>query len=170
VSGIDLLEMTLSELCLKSIRSLLVCMLYDQYLSKNYWKKKLFLKLKVAYLKWPSPVESNLKSPLSERHLHDANTIICDQIPVKHLQFYVPTKNFSIIWRRHHCLWRAAKFRPMLGTQGLRAERNLYCATIAVTGGLGFYGLIRRTVPLSRLLWLATGYGGPILTRILTGV
>jgi hypothetical protein len=33
------------------------------------------------------------------------------------LQFYVPLKNFSLIWRRHHCRWRAAKFRPMLGAQ-----------------------------------------------------
>jgi hypothetical protein len=26
--------------------------------------------------------------------------------------FYVPLKNFSLIWRRHHSRWRAAKFRP----------------------------------------------------------
>jgi hypothetical protein len=29
----------------------------------------------------------------------------------------------------HHCRWRAAKFRPMLGAQGLWAGRDLYRAT-----------------------------------------
>jgi hypothetical protein len=34
-----------------------------------------------------------------------------------HMIFTVlhPAQNFSFIWRRHHCRWRAAKFRPMLG-------------------------------------------------------
>ena len=50
------------------------------------------------------------------------------------VQFYVPFKNFSLIWRRHHCRCRAAKFRPMLGAQGLWAGRDLYRATPAVTG------------------------------------
>jgi hypothetical protein len=36
-----------------------------------------------------------------------------------YLVFYVPLKNFSLLWKRHHCRWRAAKFRPMLGAQGL---------------------------------------------------
>jgi hypothetical protein len=85
------------------------------------------------------------------------------------LQFYVPLKNFSLIWRRHHCRWRAAKFRPMLGAQGLWAGRNLYCDTPAVTRDLGFSGLIRRTAPFSRLLRHTRGCGGSILTRILTG-
>jgi hypothetical protein len=86
-----------------------------------------------------------------------------------YLRFYVPLKNISIIWRRHHCRWRAAKFRPMLGVQGLRAGRDLYRATPAVTRDLGFSGLIRRTAPFSRLLRHTRGYGGSILTRILTG-
>jgi hypothetical protein len=34
-----------------------------------------------------------------------------------YLRFYVPLKNFSLIWRRHHYRWRAAKFRPMLSAQ-----------------------------------------------------
>ena len=63
----------------------------------------------------------------------------------------------------------AAKFRPMLGAQGLWAGRDLYGATPAVTRDLGFSGLIRRTAPFSRLLRHAWGCGGPILTRILTG-
>jgi hypothetical protein len=80
-----------------------------------------------------------------------------------------PLKNISLIWRRHHCRGRAAKFRPMLGAQGLWAGRALYRATPTVTRDLGFSGLIRRTAPFSRLLRNAWGCGGPILTRILTG-
>jgi hypothetical protein len=75
-----------------------------------------------------------------------------DHLVYDYFQFYVPLKNFSLIWRRHHCRWRAAKFRPMLGAQGLWAGRDLYHATPSVTQGLGFSGLIWRTAPFSRLL------------------
>jgi hypothetical protein len=88
---------------------------------------------------------------------------------IDYLGFYVPLKNFSLIWRRHHCRWRAAKFRPMLGAQGLWAGRDLYRTTPAVTRGLGCSGLIRRTAPFSRLVRHTRGCGGSILTRILTG-
>jgi hypothetical protein len=83
---------------------------------------------------------------------------------IDYLRFYVPVKNISLIWRRHHCRWRAAKFRPMPDAQGLWAGRDLYCATPAVTRDLGFSGLIRRTAPFSRLLRHTRGCGGPILT------
>jgi hypothetical protein len=46
---------------------------------------------------------------------------------------YVSLKNFSLTWRHHHYWWRASKFRPMLGTQGLWAGRDLYRETPAVT-------------------------------------
>jgi hypothetical protein len=59
--------------------------------------------------------------------------------------FYVPLKNFSLIWRRHHCLWKAANFGPMFDAQGLWTGSDLYRATHAVTWGLGFPGLIRIT-------------------------
>jgi hypothetical protein len=85
------------------------------------------------------------------------------------LLFYVPLKNFSLIWRRHHCRWGAAKFRPMLSAQGLWAGRDLFRVTPAVTRGLGFSGLIRRTAQFSRLLRHMRGCGGSILTRILMG-
>ena len=88
---------------------------------------------------------------------------------IDYLLFYVPLKNFSPIWRRHHYRWRAAKFRPMLGAQGLWAGRDLYRATPAVTRSLGFSGLIRRTALFSRLLRHTMSCGVPILTRILTG-
>jgi hypothetical protein len=89
---------------------------------------------------------------------------------IYYLQFYVPLKNFSLILRRHHYRWRAAKFRPMLGAHGLWAGRDLYRVTPAVTRDLGFSGLIRRTAPFSRLLRHTRGCGGSILTRILTGL
>jgi hypothetical protein len=86
-----------------------------------------------------------------------------------YLLFYVSLKNFSLKWRRHHYLWSAVKFRPMLGTRYLWAGRDIYCATPTVTQGLGFSGLIRKFAPFSRLLRHTTGCGGPILTLILRG-
>jgi hypothetical protein len=88
---------------------------------------------------------------------------------IDYLRFYDLLQNFSLIWRCHHCRWRAAKFRPMLGAQGLWAGWDLYRATPAVTRGLGFSGLIRRTAPISRLLRHTWGCWGSILTRIITG-
>jgi hypothetical protein len=102
---------------------------------------------------------------------------------IDYLGFYVPLKNFSLIWRhhhcrwrftymetRHHCRWRATKFRPMLGAQGLLAGRYLYRATPAETRDLGFSGLIWRTAPFSRLWRQTRGCGGSLLTWILTGL
>jgi hypothetical protein len=80
---------------------------------------------------------------------------------IDYLRFYVPLKNFSLIWRRHHCRWRAGKVRSMLGAQGLWAGRN----PPAVTLGLAFSGLIRRTVPISRLFRHTRGCGWFILTE-----
>jgi hypothetical protein len=59
---------------------------------------------------------------------------------IDYLRFYIPLKKISLIWRRHHCRWRAAKFRPMLGAKGLWAGRDLYRATPAVTLDLFFPG------------------------------
>jgi hypothetical protein len=62
-----------------------------------------------------------------------------------------------------HSQWRAAKFRPMFGTQSLWAGRNLYRATPAVIRGLGFL------VPsFSRLLRLTRWCGESILSWIIT--
>jgi hypothetical protein len=74
-----------------------------------------------------------------------------------YLRFYVPLKNFSLIWKRHHCQWRAAKFKPMLGAQSLWAGRVLYRATPAVTWDLGFSSLSWRTASFSRFLWHTRG-------------
>jgi hypothetical protein len=69
--------------------------------------------------------------------------------------FYVPLKNFSLIRRRHHCRWRAAKFRPMLGAQGLWAGRDLYRATPAVIRDLFF-----RSHPKDRPIQLPLTHEG----------
>jgi hypothetical protein len=107
-----------------------------------------------------------LAGEIDDTYFLDAITINIDRIDwlIDYLQFYVPLKNVSLIWRRHHCRWRAAKFRLMLGAQGLWAGRDLYRATPAATRDLGFKiisGLIRRTAPFSRLLRHAWGCGGP---------
>jgi hypothetical protein len=85
---------------------------------------------------------------------------------IDYLLFYVPLKNISLMWRRHLYRWRAAKFRPMLGAQGLWAGWDLYRATHAVTRGLAFSSLIQRTAQFSRLLQHKRGCGGSFLTRI----
>jgi hypothetical protein len=54
---------------------------------------------------------------------------ICNYWLIDCLLFYVPLRNISPIWRRHHSRWRAVKFRPMLGALGLWAGRDLYRAT-----------------------------------------
>jgi hypothetical protein len=86
------------------------------------------------------------------------------------LRFYVPLKSISLIWRRHHCRWRASNLGLYARCSGpLSREGSLYRATPAVTRDLGFSGLIRRTAPMSRPLRHTRGCGGSILTRILSG-
>jgi hypothetical protein len=51
-----------------------------------------------------------------------------------------------------------------------QGSRDLYRAKPAVTRGLGFFDLTRRTVPFSRLLRHTRGCGRSILTRIFTGL
>jgi hypothetical protein len=36
---------------------------------------------------------------------------------IDYFLFYVSLKNFSLVWRRRHYRWRAAKFRLLLGAQ-----------------------------------------------------
>jgi hypothetical protein len=83
--------------------------------------------------------------------------------------FYVPRKNSSLTWRRHHYRWRAAKFRPMLGAQGLEQGKIFTVPHLLWHGTSVFRGLIWRTAPFSCLLRHTSECGGPILTRILTG-
>jgi hypothetical protein len=114
---------------------------------------------------WLSLTTQKERKRMKDRHRH----IIIDWL-IDYLLFYVPLKNILLMWRRHHYRWRAAKFRLMLGAQGLKAGRDLYRATPAVTKDLGFSGLIWRTASFSRLLRHTRGCGGYILTWILTGL
>jgi hypothetical protein len=88
---------------------------------------------------------------------------------INYLLFYVPLENLSLIWRRHHCRWRAAKFRSVLGVPSHWTERGLHRATPDVTQSLVISGLTRRTTLFSRLLRHARGCWGSILFQILTG-
>jgi hypothetical protein len=107
---------------------------------------------------------------------------------------YVPLNNFSLILRRHHCRWRAVKFRPtcMLGAQGLWAWRVIYRAMPAMTRGYSFFQfhpkdqqiqsplMTRKAMwrtysnpdpngsPFSPHMWHARGCWEPIQTRIHT--
>ena len=40
---------------------------------------------------------------------------------IDHKVFKIPLKNFSLIFKYHHCWWEAVNFRPMLGIFGLWA-------------------------------------------------
>jgi hypothetical protein len=102
-------------------------------------------------------------------HLCDIDYINIEDTPVvsDYIVFYVPLKNISLIWRRHHCRWRAAKLRPIVSAQGPWVRRGLYRATPTVTRDLDFSGLLRRTAPFSRLIRHTRGCGGSILARIL---
>jgi hypothetical protein len=82
-----------------------------------------------------------------------------------YLRFYVSLENISLICKRHHWQWRAAKFRPMLGAQGLWSGRDLYRATPGMTHDLSFSGLTRRATPFSRLLQHSRECWEPIPTR-----
>jgi hypothetical protein len=84
---------------------------------------------------------------------------------IDYLEFYVPLKNFFTYMETSPLPVKG----PMLGAHGLWVGRGHYHATPAVTRDLGFYGLIRRTAPFSRLLWHTRRCGGSILTRIFTG-
>jgi hypothetical protein len=96
-------------------------------------------------------------SPILSNTLDTVLTIWNQDWLIDYLLFYVPLWNFLLIWRRRHYWWRAAKFRLMVGAQGLWAGRDLYRTTPAVTQGFGFSSVIRRTAPFNHLFWLARG-------------
>jgi hypothetical protein len=79
---------------------------------------------------------------------------------IDYLLLYVLLKNFSLIWRRHHCRWRAAKFRPILA-QGLWAGRDLYRATPTVTRDLCFSGLPNQSLALTTRMEMQRTYSDP---------
>jgi hypothetical protein len=68
-----------------------------------------------------------------------------------YLLFYITLKNFSLIWRRHHCRRKAVKLRPMLGARGLWAGRVLLYRVPCCDKGPQFF----RSPPLTthRGMW-----------------
>jgi hypothetical protein len=112
----------------------------------------------------------NSISNLTYRHFTGSSEHLCYQRRLIDWLFTVLRPAQEFFTYIYHCRWRAAKFRPKLGSEGLWAMRDLYRTTPAVTRDLGFLGLIRRTAPFSRLLRHTRGCGGSILTRILTGL
>jgi hypothetical protein len=136
-----------------------------------------FWQMVIVKTKYRNRLHSTTMTMLMTIALHSDDIPDFDPYPTIHhwLIIYGFTSRSRIfhvhcIWRRHHCRWRAAKFWLTLGAQGLWAGRDLYRATPAVTRDLGFFGLIRRTAPFSRLVRHAWGCGGSILTRILKGI
>jgi hypothetical protein len=53
---------------------------------------------------------------------------------VGYLLFSVPLKNVSLVWRRHHYRWRAAKFSSARCSGPLSREGSLSCHTCCDTG------------------------------------
>ena len=66
--------------------------------------------------------------------------------------FNILFENISVKKVRHHCQWRAAKVRFMLGAYSLLTGKHLYRAAPAMTRGLCFHSSIRRTTPFHHLL------------------
>jgi hypothetical protein len=134
-----------------------ICTMVNLYLSKNnlcqVW-------LKLAQQFWGSRKCKSLTDRRRRTGELKSSFVLSAQVIDWLFTVLRPAQEF---WRRHHCRWRAAKFRPMLGAQGLWAGRVIYSATLAMTRCLSFSGLIRRTAPFNRLLRFARGCGGPIV-------
>jgi hypothetical protein len=78
-----------------------------------------------------------------------------------------PAKEFFTYMDMSPLPVKGCKFKPLLNAQDFGAKRDLYRATPALTWHIGFSGLIRETVPFSRVLRHMREYGGSILA--LTG-
>jgi hypothetical protein len=82
-----------------------------------------------------------------------------------YLRFYVPRKNFSLIWRCHHYQWRAAQFKPMLSA--FSREGSLLRHTCCGTGPL--FEVSSEGPPHLVASYDTWGCEGSILSWILTG-
>jgi hypothetical protein len=114
------------------------------------------------------PTQAVLELPITRQELYHWVTVLTGwpHLLIDWLLTTLCPICWLIGWRRYYCQWRAEKFRPMFGAQGLWAGRHLYRATPAVTRGLGFSSLIQRTAPFSRLLWHARRLWEPVLTHV----
>jgi hypothetical protein len=83
------------------------------------------------------------------------------------LLFYVPLKNFSLMWRRHHCQWRAIKISLCFEQGGIFIVSHLLWHRTSVFP-VSSEGPL-QSLAISRLLRHAWGCKGPNLTPIFTG-
>lgn len=84
------------------------------------------------------------------------------------LLFYVPLKNISLIlWRHNDQSRMAANYKPILGTVRTTFDQEWVSVatptTEGISRGLGFWGVIRRDVPVYFLWTTSKGYLWPIL-------
>lgn len=86
---------------------------------------------------------------------------------ISHILFRVVLEIISFLCGRHRCRWMTSKHWPLICTYGLWARRILSMPYIAVTRGLGFQGIIRRTTPFCRHVRILRIYSNPICTGIL---
>ena len=63
----------------------------------------------------------------SKDHITFVFNVVC-------LFFFVPLENFLLIWRRHHCRWRAANFDLCSALMAMIREGSLACHTYCDTG------------------------------------
>jgi hypothetical protein len=66
-----------------------------------------------------------------------------------YLLYYVSVKNFSLVWRRHHCSWRAAEFTPMFSAQGLWAGRMFFTVPHLLWHGALVFLVLFESLPNS---------------------
>jgi hypothetical protein len=89
-------------------------------------------------------------------------SFVCKGVWLIDLVSYVPLKNISFIWRRHHYRWRAAKCRPMFS-----ARESLSCHICCDTGPR-FFRSHSKDHPTQSPLTTHKGVWKIYLTRILT--
>lgn len=78
--------------------------------------------------------------------------MICNRIMVGCILFNVPLENLPFIYRHHRRGWRATQFRPMFGTCGPWAGRDIYHASLSLTRDVCCCSIIRRITLSTRLL------------------
>ena len=67
------------------------------------------------------------------------------------LEFFLPLENFSLIWRRHHCRWRAANFNLCLALMAIEQWGFLGVPHLLWHGASVYNCYLRRSVTLTRL-------------------
>jgi hypothetical protein len=126
--------------------------------------------LDYGYQKCTSPsLRKIIKRGILYAYLHIVVCPLIGENLVGCLLFYIPLNNISLIWRRHHCRWRAAKLRSMLGAQSLGAGRGLHMPHLLRYGALVSH-LKDLPPPFIRLIHVrhTRGCGESILTGILS--